>query len=30
LQPFVQIQKTSSANVDAVTVDYVKIVAKRA
>jgi len=30
LQPFVQIQKTSSANTDAVTVDYVKIVAKRA
>ena len=30
LQPFIQIQKTSSANVDAVTVDYVKIVAKRA
>lgn len=29
LQPFVQIQKTSSANTDAVTVDYVKIVAKR-
>jgi hypothetical protein len=29
LQPFIQIQKTSSANVDAVTVDYVKIVAKR-
>jgi hypothetical protein len=30
LQPFIQIQKTSSANTDAVTVDYVKIVAKRA
>lgn len=29
LQPFIQIQKTSSANTDAVTVDYVKIVAKR-
>ena len=29
LQPFIQIQKTSSANVDAVTVDYVKITAKR-
>ena len=30
LQPFIQIQKSSSANTDAVTVDYVKIVAKRA
>lgn len=29
LQPFIQIQKTSSANTDAVTVDYVKIAAKR-
>ncbi len=29
LQPFIQIQKTSSANTDAVTVDYVKIIAKR-
>ena len=29
LQPFIQIQKTSSTNVDAITVDYVKIVAKR-
>lgn len=29
LQPFIQIQKTSSANTDAVTVDYVKITAKR-
>ena len=30
LQPFIQIQKTSSANTDAVTIDYVKITAKRA
>jgi len=29
LQPFIQIQKTSSANTDAVTIDYVKIIAKR-
>jgi hypothetical protein len=29
LQPFIQIQKSSSANADAVTVDYVKITAKR-
>lgn len=29
LQPYIQIQKTSSANTDAVTVDYVKIIAKR-
>ena len=29
LQPFVQIQKTSSANTNAVTIDYVKVVAKR-
>lgn len=29
LQPIIQIQKTSSANTDAVTVDYVKITAKR-
>jgi hypothetical protein len=30
LQPFIQIQKAANTNVDAVTVDYVKIVAKRA
>ena len=29
LQPFIQIQKTASTNTDAVTVDYVKITAKR-
>lgn len=29
LQPFFQIQKTSSANTDAVTIDYVKVVCKR-
>ncbi|MGA4923555.1 hypothetical protein, partial [Bacillus subtilis] len=29
LQPFIQIQKTSSANTDSVTVDYVWIQAKR-
>ena len=30
LQPFIQIQKAANTNVDAITVDYVKIVAKRA
>jgi hypothetical protein len=30
LQPFIQIQKAANTNVDAVTVDYVKITAKRA
>lgn len=30
LQPFFQIQKTSSANTDALTIDYVKVIAKRA
>lgn len=29
LQPFIQIQKTASTNVDAITVDYVKIVGRR-
>lgn len=29
LQPFVQIQKTATTNVDAVTVDYVKVCSKR-
>jgi hypothetical protein len=29
LQPYVQIQKTASVNVDAVTIDYIKVVAKR-
>ena len=29
LQPFIQIQKTSSANTDAITVDYVKVTGKR-
>lgn len=30
LQPLIQIQKTSSANTDAITIDYVKVVARRA
>jgi len=30
LQPFIQIQKAANTNVDAITVDYVKILAKRA
>jgi hypothetical protein len=29
LQPYIQLQKASNTNVDAVTVDYVKIVSKR-
>jgi len=29
LQPFIQIQKAANTNVDAITVDYVKVVAKR-
>lgn len=29
LQPFIQIQKTASTNVDAITIDYVRVVAKR-
>lgn len=29
LQPFFQIQKTASTNVDAITIDYVKVVCKR-
>lgn len=30
LQPFIQIQKAANTNVDAITVDYVKVTAKRA
>jgi hypothetical protein len=30
LQPYVQIQKTSDANTDSVTIDYIKITSKRA
>lgn len=30
LQPYVQIQKTSSANTDAITLDYFKVIGKRA
>ena len=29
LQPFVQIQKAANTNVDAVTIDYVKVVCRR-
>lgn len=29
LQPYVQIQKTATTNIDAVTIDYIKVIAKR-